>query len=165
MLKIDATKWEDDKAPQLTLTMSYRREISPGVTSPTDIPAEADGPYLLEVLRNPRKKTLIQTPAYKRYRPNRRTRAQKAFFKTRATKQMRRHLPQGTRHHVQNSRTAAQFGPTSFLPPPTQPSHHYPGRVQGDQLRLRAFHHAFLSEESTTPGNRNSKTNCAELGF
>lgn len=47
--------------------MTYRREISPGVTSPTEIPAEADGPYLLEVLRNPRKKTLIQTPAYKRY--------------------------------------------------------------------------------------------------
>ena len=47
--------------------MTYRREISPGVTSPTEIPAEADGPYLLEVLRNPRKKTLIQTPTYKRY--------------------------------------------------------------------------------------------------
>ena len=45
--------------------MSYRREISPGVTSPTEIPAEADGPYLLEVLRNPRKKNLIQTPHYK----------------------------------------------------------------------------------------------------
>ena len=46
--------------------MNYRREISPGVTSPTDIPAEADGHYLLELLRNSRKKAFIKTPTYKR---------------------------------------------------------------------------------------------------
>lgn len=45
------------------------REICSRLTAPTEIPAEADGNYVVDLIRNPRKKQIIKTLPYKRHKP------------------------------------------------------------------------------------------------
>jgi len=46
-----------------------QRELCSRLTAPTEIPAEADGNYVIDLIRNPRKKHVINTLPYKRHKP------------------------------------------------------------------------------------------------
>ena len=56
----------------MTLTQ-IKRELVSRLTAPTEIPAEAEAAYVLDRIRNPRKKPGIHTQPFKRHKPPERT--------------------------------------------------------------------------------------------
>ncbi|CBY19044.1 unnamed protein product [Oikopleura dioica] len=94
---------------------SYQRETCSQLTQPTEIPAEADGTYVLEVIKNNRKKHLIKTNLY---RPHKSPKRPDNLF------------PKVPVSSMQHCRRILLARPQKFLHAPEKSSINYSRRMQ-----------------------------------